>query len=152
MNPVRLYYWEGRGALGSLIRHACASPWDHVAVAVEFDGVPSYFESYPGAGFRMVPVAGDRPPDAVQETGLEWTAGKAWRVMLALSRRQYSRWNGLLTVFGLNRHSKRIECAQAASLILQSLGLAVDSANPEGVEEAVERITGEPVRRTRCNS
>ena len=35
MNPVRLYYWEGRGALGSLIRHACASPWDHVAVAVE---------------------------------------------------------------------------------------------------------------------
>lgn len=146
MNPVRLYYWRGHGLLGSLIRHAEASPWDHVAVAVEFDGVPSYFESYPGAGFRLVPVSGAEPPDGYQETGREWTTGKAGKVMLELSRRQYSRLNGLLSPFGLNRHSKRIECAQAASLILQILGMDVDNSNPEGVAEGVEKLTGFPVR------
>lgn len=147
--PVRLYYWRGQGVLGSLIRHGCASPWDHVAVAVEFDYLPCYFEAYPGAGFRMVPVSGDRPPDGVQDTGKEWTVGKAAQAMLELSRRQYSRWNGLLAAFGINRHSRRIECAQAASAILQILGMAVDSSNPEGVAEAVERITRNPVRMTR---
>lgn len=152
MSTVKLFYWNGRGTVGSVVRHATASQWDHVAVSVELDGLTCYFESYPGTGFRLVPVEGDSLPDATQETGLNWWAGKVAEVMLRLSRRRYSMWNGFLSaVFGIQRKSQAIECAQAASLILQILGLPVPYVgDPQMVATEVEKLTGNPVR-LRCS-
>lgn len=146
---IRLYYWRGHGPIGSLVRHASSSPWDHVAVSVEIDGLSSYFESYPGAGTRLVPVEGDAPPEGTQDTGREWQPGQIAEVLRRLSRRRYSFWNDLLAGVGINRRSRAIQCAQATSLILQVLGIAVDEDTPGDVGEAVERITGNPVRMVR---
>ncbi len=150
MNPVRLYYWNGRGPVGSVVRHATSSQWDHVAVAVEWDGLTCYFESYPRSGFRLVPVEGDALPDGVQETGLDWQPGQIATVMKTLSRRRYSVWNGILAAIGINRKSEAVECAQAAAIILSILGLLMDPIpEPQQVAIEVERKTGHPVKLTR---
>ena len=89
-NTLNLFYWRGQGAIGSIVRHASSSQWGHVGIGVRLDGAECYMESFPGAGFRIVPFAPDNPPQGFQLTGLKWRPELLDEVIVLLQSRRYS--------------------------------------------------------------
>ncbi|MDR1840445.1 MAG: hypothetical protein LBQ86_00775 [Holophagales bacterium] len=107
-------------------------------------------ESFPGAGFRIVPFAPDNPPQGFQLTGLKWRPELLDEVLGLLQSRRYSYSNGILAAFGYRRDSKNIQCAQAAEIILRLAGLPIRQdliPEPQGIANEVERLTNNSVRR-----
>jgi hypothetical protein len=147
---LKIYYWRGQGAIGSIVRHASSSQWGHVGIGAWLDGASCYRESFPGTGFRVVPFAPGNPPQGFQETGIVWRTEVLDGAIGALCRRRYSYVNGILAAFGHRRDSKNIQCAQAAEIILRLAGMDLRQdliPEPQGIANEVERLTGNPVRR-----
>jgi len=146
--PIIIYYWRGQGCIGSLVRHASSSQWGHVGISINIDGHHCYLESFPGAGFRITPIRLNNPPQGFQDSGLKWQPGMLGAVLDALYGRRYSYLNGVLAAFGHRRDSRRIQCAQAAEVVLRIAGLDVRQdliPEPQGIANEVERLTGHTV-------
>lgn len=133
---MQLYYWRGKGFWAWLVRLATSSQWSHVAVAVEVLGERCYFESYPFKGVRLMPES-LRPPDAIQDAGVEWTRWSIFSAMRDLGK-PYDFLDGVLAVLGISPRCRGLECAELALRILAKAGRRVDApATPQGVWDAI---------------
>ena len=137
---MKIYYWRGKGLVSWIVRHATASPWDHVAIGVTLDGLECYLESLPRTGVRLVPLALD-PPDAYQDADGTWQPGQLAHV-LALLGEPYSVLDAIRAAFGLRPRHRGLECAELAAKVL---GLEI-VPTPQILAEYVERVTRNPVR------